>query len=88
LDRDACATPRHFTDRDVVDHQENGRGPGTIPVMAECVIPQTAKTALAVHRVQWFTIAWMAIEVTVAIYAAVRVHSVALAAFGGDAQLS
>jgi divalent metal cation (Fe/Co/Zn/Cd) transporter len=51
------------------------------------VITQTAKTAFAVRRIQWFTIAWMAIEVTVAIYAAVRAHSVALAAFGGDSAI-
>ena len=41
----------------------------------------------AIRRVQWFTVAWMTIEVVVALIAAIRAHSVALAAFGGDSAI-
>lgn len=46
-----------------------------------------AQLAVAVRRIQWFTIGWMAVEVAIAIFAAVRAHSVALAAFGGDSAI-
>jgi len=52
--------------------------------MIESSITRTHETALAVRRIQRFTIVWMAIEVAVAFIAAIRAHSVALAAFGGD----
>lgn len=38
----------------------------------------------AINRVQWLTVAWMCVEVAVALLAAIRAHSVALAAFGAD----
>jgi divalent metal cation (Fe/Co/Zn/Cd) transporter len=40
-----------------------------------------------IRRLQWFTIAWMSLEVVVAMFAAVRSHSVALATFGGDSAI-
>lgn len=40
-----------------------------------------------INRIQWLTVAWMSIEVTVALFAAVRAGSVALAAFGGDSAI-
>ena len=52
--------------------------------MVESPITQTDETELAIRRIQWFTIIWMAIEVAVAFVAAIRAHSVALAAFGSD----
>jgi divalent metal cation (Fe/Co/Zn/Cd) transporter len=55
--------------------------------MVESSITRTDETALAIRRVQWFTIVWMAIEVAVAFVAAIRAHSVALAAFGGDSAI-
>lgn len=45
------------------------------------------ETANAIRRVQWFTVVWMATEVTLSLVAAVRAHSVALAAFGGDSAI-
>ena len=49
------------------------------------VQPMVLSTALtAITRIQWFTVAWMTIEVVVALTAAVRSRSVALAAFGAD----
>src|SRR5260370_1284660 len=42
---------------------------------------------VANRRIEWFTIIWMAIEVAVAFIAAIRAHSVALAAFGGDSAI-
>src|SRR5215467_1283140 len=41
----------------------------------------------AIKRIQWLTAAWMTIEVLVALSAAARSHSVALAAFGGDSAI-
>ena len=41
----------------------------------------------AIRRVQWFTVAWMIVEVVIALIAAIRAHSVALAAFGGDSAI-
>jgi divalent metal cation (Fe/Co/Zn/Cd) transporter len=41
----------------------------------------------AIRRIQWLTIAWMTVEVLVALCAAVMSHSVALAAFGGDSAI-
>jgi len=55
--------------------------------MVESSITQTDETALAIRRIHWFTIVWMAIEVAVAFIAAIRAHSVALAAFGGDSAI-
>ena len=52
--------------------------------MVESPITQTDETELAIRKIQWFTIIWMAIEVAVAFMAAIRAHSVALTAFGGD----
>jgi len=52
--------------------------------MVESPITQTDETELAIRRIQWFTIIWMAVEVAVAFMAAIPAHSVALAAFGSD----
>jgi divalent metal cation (Fe/Co/Zn/Cd) transporter len=38
----------------------------------------------SIQRVQWLTVAWMSLELAVALFAAIRAHSVALAAFGAD----
>ena len=55
--------------------------------MVESLVTQTDETELAIRRIQWFTIIWMAIEVAVAFMAAIRAHSVALTAFGGDSAI-
>lgn len=55
--------------------------------MAELVINSRFKTDAAIRRVQWFTVVWMVIEVAIALLAAIRAHSVALAAFGGDSAI-
>jgi divalent metal cation (Fe/Co/Zn/Cd) transporter len=55
--------------------------------MGESPIKQTDETELAIRRIQWFTIIWMAIEAAVAFIAAIRAHSVALSAFGGDSAI-
>jgi divalent metal cation (Fe/Co/Zn/Cd) transporter len=55
--------------------------------MAEPPITQTDETELAIRRIQWFTIIWMAIEVAVSFMAAIWAHSVALTAFGGDSAI-
>ena len=55
--------------------------------MAESSSSRTDDTAVAIRRIQWFTIVWMAIEVAVAFTTAIRAHSVALAAFGGDSTI-
>jgi len=55
--------------------------------MVESPITQTDELELAIRRIQWFTIIWMAVEVAVAFMAAIRAHSVALAAFGGDSAI-
>ncbi len=52
--------------------------------MVESPIIRTVDAEVAIRRIQWFTIIWMAIEVAVAFMAAIRAHSVALAAFGSD----
>ncbi len=41
----------------------------------------------AIQRIQWFTIAWMAIEAGVSLFTAIRANSVALAAFGADSAI-
>lgn len=41
----------------------------------------------AVRRIQWFTVGWMTIEVVIALIAAIRAHSVAVAAFGADSAI-
>jgi divalent metal cation (Fe/Co/Zn/Cd) transporter len=41
----------------------------------------------AINRVQWLTVAWMFAEVAVALFAAIRANSVALAAFGADSAI-
>jgi divalent metal cation (Fe/Co/Zn/Cd) transporter len=55
--------------------------------MVESPIIRMVDTELAIRRIQWFTIVWMAVEVAVAFVAAIRAHSVALAAFGGDSAI-
>jgi divalent metal cation (Fe/Co/Zn/Cd) transporter len=55
--------------------------------MAESSITRTDDTAVAIRRIQWSTIIWMAIEVAIAFITAIRAHSVALAAFGGDSAI-
>lgn len=52
--------------------------------MSDCCAPvQTT----AVRQVQWLTLAWMSVEMGVALTAAVRAQSVALAGFGGDSAI-
>ncbi len=41
----------------------------------------------AIRQVQWLTLAWMSVEVGVALAAAARARSVALAGFGGDSAI-
>lgn len=41
----------------------------------------------AIEQVQWFTVAWMCIEIGVCLFTAIRAHSVALAAFGADSAI-
>jgi uncharacterized membrane protein len=41
----------------------------------------------AIERIQWFTIAWMTIEAGISLFAAIRAHSIALAAFGADSAI-
>ena len=48
------------------------------------VAPIDPLQSKAINRVQWLTVAWMCVEVAVALLAAIRAHSVALAAFGAD----
>ena len=55
--------------------------------MVESPIIRTVDTELAIRRIQWFTIIWMVVEVAVAFMAAIRAHSVALTAFGGDSAI-
>jgi len=55
--------------------------------MVQSPIIRTVDTELAIRRIQKFTIIWMAVEVAVAFMAAIRAHSVALAAFGGDSAI-
>jgi len=43
-----------------------------------------ASQSKAIQRVQWLTLGWMGLEAAVALFAAIRAHSVALAAFGAD----
>ena len=40
-----------------------------------------------IRWIQWVTVAWMTVEVSVALFAALRAHSVALAAFAGDSAI-
>ena len=40
-----------------------------------------------IRRIQWFTLVWMVLEVAIALTAAIRSRSVALAAFGGDSAI-
>jgi divalent metal cation (Fe/Co/Zn/Cd) transporter len=56
---------------------------------AECMgePPIAPNQTLAIRRIQWLTIVWMAIEAAVAVTAAVRAHSIALAAFGADSAI-
>jgi divalent metal cation (Fe/Co/Zn/Cd) transporter len=51
------------------------------------VPPPSSATVDAIRRLQWLTVAWMTVEVLVAVFAAVRSRSVALAAFGGDSAI-
>jgi divalent metal cation (Fe/Co/Zn/Cd) transporter len=52
--------------------------------MMESVTIPNPETASAIRRIQWLTVGWMTIEVGIALVAALRAHSVVLAAFGGD----
>ena len=54
--------------------------------MIESVMNSNANHA-AIRRNQWFTIGWMTIEVVIALAAAIRAHSVVLAAFGADSTI-
>ena len=45
---------------------------------------QSTRERSSIEKLQWITIAWMVVELCVALYAGVRAHSVALTAFGGD----
>lgn len=57
----------------------------TEPKELTTVRAEAASTALAaIRRIQYFTVAWMTVEVVLALTAAVRSRSIALAAFGGD----
>ncbi len=55
--------------------------------MAESRQVTTVPNWKPIKRIQWFTVAWMAMEVAIALFAAVRARSVALAAFGGDSAI-
>jgi divalent metal cation (Fe/Co/Zn/Cd) transporter len=55
--------------------------------MIESVTIPNPETASAIRRIQWLTVGWMTIEVGIAFVAALRAHSVALAAFGGDSAI-
>lgn len=56
-------------------------------IMPESAISGRADINPAICQMQWFTVGWMTVEVVVALVAAVRAHSVALAAFGGDSAI-
>ena len=45
------------------------------------------EAAAAIRHIQWLTVGWMTIEVGIALVAALRARSVALAAFGGDSAI-
>jgi divalent metal cation (Fe/Co/Zn/Cd) transporter len=47
----------------------------------------TRELRVRVLRLQWLTVAWMTVEAAVALFSALRAHSVALAAFGGDSAI-
>jgi divalent metal cation (Fe/Co/Zn/Cd) transporter len=51
------------------------------------VLPLSATDSGAIKRIQRLTVVWMSVEVAVAVIAAVRADSVALAAFGGDSAI-
>ena len=55
--------------------------------MTESTINRITEKTAAIRHIQWFTVVWMTIEVVVALIAAIRAHSVALAAFGGDSAI-
>lgn len=55
--------------------------------MAESGINPLFQTNAAVRRVQWLTVGWMVVEVVIALIAAIRAQSVALAAFGADSAI-
>src|SRR2546423_1703360 len=71
-------------DKDVED--DEGRSSGTPRIMIESVTIPNPETASAIRRIQWLTVGWT-IEVGIAFVAALRAHSVALAAFGGDSAI-
>ncbi|HJX85812.1 MAG TPA: cation transporter [Candidatus Angelobacter sp.] len=50
-------------------------------------VPITISPLLAIRRVLLITIAWMCVEVAVSAVSAVRAHSIALFAFGGDSAI-
>ena len=56
-----------------------------LPIASET--PSSSSYTSAIERVQWFTILWMAVEVAVSWFAAIRAGSVALAAFGADSAI-
>ena len=51
------------------------------------VAPPSHSYDSAIERIQWLTVIWMSVELAVALIAAMRAHSVALAAFGGDSAI-
>ena len=55
--------------------------------MIQSMDTANTETATAIRRIQWLTVGWMTIEVGIALVAALRAHSVALAAFGGDSAI-
>jgi len=55
--------------------------------MTESLTIPNPETASAIRRIQWLTVGWMTIEVGIAVVAALRARSVALAAFGGDSAI-
>lgn len=52
--------------------------------MAEPARVRLEEATAAIGRIQWITVAWMTVEAAIALLAAVRARSVALAAFGAD----
>lgn len=52
--------------------------------MAETANARIEEATAAIGRIQWFTVAWMSVEAAIALLAAWRARSVALAAFGAD----
>ena len=47
----------------------------------------TSQQASSIRTLQFITIAWMVVELCVAVYSGVRSHSIALTAFGADSAI-